>query len=52
MILEIEVYLMSPMKNVEDIWEQKERWFLHALLTQLRAQRHRTGEEVRHGKED
>jgi len=45
-ILEIESYLMSPMRDPADYWEKKERMFLHALLTQLRAQRHRTGEEV------
>jgi hypothetical protein len=43
MILEIESYLMSPMKDAEDSWEQEERIFLCDLIAQLRAQRDRMG---------
>jgi len=38
MILEIESYLMSPMKDGGDLWELDERRFLRDLLSQLRAQ--------------
>jgi hypothetical protein len=39
MIQEIESYLMSPMRDAGDSWEQEERIFLCDLLAQLRAQR-------------
>ena len=41
MILEIESYLMSPMKDAEDSWDMEERRFLCDLLSQLQAQRRR-----------
>ena len=36
---DIESYLMSPMKDPEDWWEQEKRIFLCDLLAQLKEQR-------------
>jgi hypothetical protein len=40
---ELESFLMSPMKDPEDWWEQEERMFLCDLLSQLTAQRDLAG---------
>jgi hypothetical protein len=42
-IHEVESFLMSPMKDPEDWWEQEERIFLCDLLAQLIAQRDLAG---------
>jgi hypothetical protein len=44
-IAEIETYLMSPMKDSGDSWEQEERMFLSDLLAQLRVQHDLMGTE-------
>jgi hypothetical protein len=38
MIREIELYLLSPMRDADDFWEWEERRSLSELLAQLKAQ--------------